>query len=114
MAQFILLIRGGDNGYETMSPEEAQAVVQRYIDWGTQLREQGRYVGADELSSEGAVVRGPSTVIDGPYAETKEGIGGYYIVEAADMDQACEIAKGCPVLQHNGAVEVRRIVDHSA
>lgn len=112
MAQFILMIRGGDADYESMSPEEAQAVVQRYIDWGNRLRGEGSYVDANQLADEGAVLRG-STVIDGPYAETKEGIGGYYIVEASDLDAAVEIAKGCPVLQYNGAVEVRGFVNHS-
>ena len=113
MAQFLVLIRGGDADYEAMSPEEIQGVIQRYIDWGDRLRSEGRYVDANELTESGAVIRG-SSVIDGPYAETKEGVGGYYIIEAADLSEAVEVAKGCPVLQHNGAVEVRGFVDHSA
>ncbi len=51
------------------------------------------------------------TVIDGPFAETKEYVGGYYLIAAADEDEAARIAAGCPVLEHGGFVEVRAIVE---
>lgn len=112
MAQFIVLIRGGDNEFAAMSPEEIQSVIQRYNDWGNKLRSEGRYVDANQLMDSGVVIRGTS-VTDGPYAETKEGVGGYYIVEAADLAEATEVAKGCPALTYGGVVEVRGFVDHS-
>ena len=111
MAQFMLLIRGGDDATRDYTPEQYQQVIQRYIEWSQQLRREGRNHGGDELKSGGKVVRVRSgqAVVDGPYAETKESIGGYFIIEAADLDEAAEIAKGCPVLLHDGAVEVREI-----
>ena len=111
MAQFMLLIRGGDDATRDYTPEQYQQVIQRYIEWSQQLRREGRNHGGDELKSGGKVVRmrGGQAVVDGPYAETKESIGGYFIIEAADLDEAAEIAKGCPALLHDGAVEVREI-----
>ena len=113
MAQFMVLIRGGDDDYATMSPEDIQLVIQRYNDWGSKLRSEGRYVDANQLVGDGRVLHGSSTVTDGPFAETKESIGGYYIVEAADLDEAVDVARGCPALLYNGIVEVRGFVDHS-
>ena len=116
MAEFMVLIRGCDDVYDAMSPEEVQAAVQQYIDWDSQLRQQGRFVASNKLISGGAVVRNGQgqLVVDGPYAETKEAIGGYYVFEASDLNEACEIARGCPVLGHGGFVEVRGVVDHSS
>jgi hypothetical protein len=105
MAQFMLLIRGGDDQTRDYTPEQYQQVIQRYIDWSQKLRREGRNHGGDELKAGGKVVRvrDGQAVVDGPYTETKEAIGGYFIIEAA------EIAKECPVLLHHGAVEVREI-----
>ena len=111
MTQFMLLIRGGDDATRDYTPEQYQQVIQRYIEWSQQLRREGRNHGGDELKAGGKVVRmrGGQAIVDGPYAETKESIGGYFIIEAADLDEAAEIAKGCPVLLHDGVVEVREI-----
>ncbi len=111
MAQFMLLIRGGDEGIEGYTPEQFQQMIQRYFDWSDQLRREGRYVGGDELKAGGNVVRrrGGQAVVDGPYAETKEAVGGYYLIEARDAAEAAEVAKGCPVLVDGGVVEVREI-----
>jgi hypothetical protein len=112
MAQFIILIRGGDQDYAAMSPEDIQGVIQRYNDWGDKLRNNGQYVDANQLTEEGSVIHGTS-VTDGPFAETKEGVGGYYIVNAADLAEATEIARECPALHYNGTIEVRGFIDHS-
>jgi hypothetical protein len=111
MAKFMLLIRGGDEATRDYTPEQAQQVLQRYIDWAARLRAEGRNHGGEELKMGGKLVRmrGGQAVVDGPYAETKEAIGGYFIIEAADLDEAAEIAKQCPVLDHDGLVEVREI-----
>lgn len=111
MAQFMFLIRGGDEATRDYTPEQAQQVIQRYVDWARKLRGEGRYHGGDELKPGGATVRsrGGQPVIDGPYPEAKEAIGGYFIVEAADLAEASRIATECPVLDHGGCVEVREI-----
>ncbi len=115
VAEFMLLIRGGDEDAPEMSPEQAQQRIQKYIDWSRKLREQGQNLGANELAAGGVVLRsrGGEVVVDGPFAETKEAIGGYYHIQADDENAAIAIARECPALGHGGAVEVRAIVDHS-
>ena len=112
MSQFMLLVRGGDEVWAKFTPEQAQQAMQMYYDWSTRLRNEGRYVSADQLKDGGNVirVRDGQAAVDGPYTETKEGVGGYFIIQASDSAEANTIAKGCPVLQHGGAVEVREIV----
>lgn len=114
MAQFILLIRGGDEAFARFTPEEMERTLARYFAWSDQLRRDGRLVGAEQLADGGRTVRARdgALVIDGPYTETKDAVGGYYLVAAADEAEAAEIAKGCPVLDHGGLVEVRGIVQH--
>ena len=109
MAKFLLLLRGGEDEWANYSPEQLQETMQRYYAWSAELRAKGRLHQADELKPGGKTVRarGGEMVIDGPYAETKEGVGGYYLIEAGDLDEAAQIAKGCPILLHNGLVEVR-------
>ena len=115
MAEFMLFVRGGDDGSEGLSAEEAQKRVQKYIDWSQKLRARGQNLGANELASGGPVLRSSAgeVVVDGPYVETKEAIGGYFHIRAADARQAVEIASECPALLFGGAVEVREIIDHS-
>ncbi len=115
MAEFMLLIRGGDDNASELSAEQAQQRIQKYIDWSQKLRASGQNLGANELAAGGNVLRsrGGEIIIDGPFAETKEAIGGYYHISAQDEQEALAIASECPVLQFGGAVELRTIVDHS-
>ncbi len=111
MPDFVFLFRGGD--YEEFSPEQLQKEVQDYIAWVKELREQGKFKAGDELQKNGRVVRNQAgKITDGPFAESKEAVGGYFLIEAADYDEAVEIAKGSPNLQHNGWVEVRQVSDY--
>jgi hypothetical protein len=114
MAKFLLLIRGGDDSSPSSSPEDYQKVVEKYIAWSKKLREEGRNLGGEELGEDGAVVRkrDGQVVIDGPFAETKEAIGGYFMIEATDLKEAAEIAKGCPAVGRGGCVDVRPILEH--
>jgi len=71
--------------------------------------------GGNELQQTGRVLQpNGHGIADGPYTETKESVGGYFVIEAANYDEAVEVAKGCPSLHHEGTVEVREAVDHSA
>lgn len=114
MAQFMLLIRGGDEAFAQFTPEQMEQTLGQYFAWSDQLRREGRMVSADQLAGGGRTVRARDgqLVIDGPYTETKDAVGGYYQIEAADEAEAAEIAKGCPVLGHGGLVEVRAIVQN--
>lgn len=112
MAQFMLLIRGGDDIWKNFTPQQMEQAMGQYFAWTDQLRKSGRLISSEQLADGGRTVHanGGQIVIDGPYTETKDAVGGYYLIEAASEDEAAEIAKGCPVLGHGGLVEVRGIV----
>ena len=111
MSQFMLFIRNGEEPNE-LSPEQIQQAIQRFSAWARTLREQGKLVAAEKLKdNEGLLLRARNgqIVVDGPFAETKETIGGYFIVEAGNLDEAVEITKECPALTNGGIVELREI-----
>jgi hypothetical protein len=109
MASFMLIFRGG--GAPADSPEQLQQHMQKWMVWFDGLTKSGVYKGAGApLEQGGKVVRGTRRAIsDGPYAEAKDLVGGYAIVEARDLDAAVEIARGCPTYEKDGAVEVRPV-----
>lgn len=112
MAQFMLLLRGGE--FPAQSPEEMQKVVEKYIAWADKLRQEGRHRAGDELKEGGRILslKNGKHVVDGPYVETKEIVGGYYLLEAQNLDEATEISKGCPHLVFGGSIEIREINPH--
>lgn len=76
------------------------------------MRAEGRYVGGDRLTNDARSVAAPAgrtVVTDGPYAESKEIVGGYFSITAASFDEACAVAAACPSLKYGGRVEVRQI-----
>jgi len=91
------------------SPEERQEHFRKWAAWFKELGEKGclkEY--GHPLEAGGKVVKGNSkTVNDGPYAEAKDVVGGYSVIEAKDLDEAAELARGCPILEVGGSVEVR-------
>ena len=111
MPQFMLLIENGDWG--GISPKDQEATIQKYIAWVRTMREKNQFVAGDELKPGGKrLIANGSSVVDGPYAETKESIGGYMLIEAANLDQATDIARGCPTFGHGGAVQIKEIQVH--
>ena len=108
MAEYMLLIRNGE--WVELSPEEMQKSMEKYIAFTRKLRAEGRFKGGDELQSNGFILRKQgSTIVDGPFTETKETIGGYYLIEADNYEHAVQIAKEVPTFDHGGYVEVRAI-----
>jgi hypothetical protein len=110
--RFLFLIHGDSEAEAALTAEERRAMVDQHIAYGSMLRGRSVYVLGEALSGEAAVVRpGESPLItDGPFAETKEGIGGIYIVECASRDEALELAAQVP--QSPGvAVEVLTIAE---
>jgi hypothetical protein len=112
MQNYLLLLRG-NNDWRAMSPEEIQAATGKYRAWGQKLRDSGRYVGSNKLEDDNGRIMvanggGKPRVTDGPYAETKDVVGGYYMIQAESYEEAVEIARECPHLQF-GLIEVRRI-----
>ena len=119
--QYLLLIYtepgGGALVTEPPTPEEMGAMLAEYGAYGAWLRETGRFVAGEALEdvSTATSVRvrdGRTITTDGPFAETKEVLGGFYIVEAEDLDQAIEAAARIPGARV-GTIEVRPIVDFS-
>ena len=109
MSEFVYLYRGGRTN---RSPEAIQQTMQRWMAWFKELGESGHIQNPGHpLEETGKLVRGKQkTVTDGPFAEAKDVIGGYTLIEARDIDQAVELSKGCPIFEFEGAVEVRPIM----
>jgi len=117
MQQYMLLIHDQDV-WETLSDDEQNAAYEEYSAFGRELREQGRYVSANELqpvaaSSSVRVRNGETLVTDGPFAETKEALGGYFLIEAESLDEAITWAAKIPTARY-GVVEVRPVVMREA
>ncbi|MCI0635272.1 MAG: YciI family protein [Actinobacteria bacterium] len=110
--RFLFLIHGDSEAETAMTPEERRAIVDEHIAYGSMLRARGVYVLGEALSGEAAVVRpgGTPLVTDGPFAETKEGIGGIYVVECVTREEALDLAAGVP-RSPGIAVEVLTIAD---
>lgn len=112
MQEFLLVFRRDfSSGKTQVSPEAMQAMLKPWQDWMNSLNKQDKLVSAgNRLVPDGLVVRSKELVTDGPYVDTKEAIGGYLIVRAASIEAAAELAKGCPILDGAGNVEVRAIL----
>lgn len=104
-------------GFE-ITPEIIQGIIQKYNDWADGLQQSGHLVGLNKLREDpgkNIVGFGANQVVtDGPYAETKELIGGYWIVNAANYDEAVKLASTCPSLEFGSRVEVREVEDLSS
>ena len=114
MGEFVFLYRNTQEAYrETFSsPEKAQQSMTKWRAWFKDLGDKG-YLKNPGLPLErvGKVVGGRNkTITDGPYAEIKDVIGGFSIVEAKDLDHAAQLASGCPITEAGGSVEVRPVM----
>jgi hypothetical protein len=115
MSEFVLVYRSTNEAYrEAMdSPERAEQTMAKWQAWFRDMTEKGQLKnrGLPLDRSSGKVI-GPKkkTITDGPYAESKEVVGGFSIVEAEDLMEAAQIGSGCPVLDIGGSVEVRAVM----
>src|SRR2546423_12414898 len=114
--KYALLIYGQEATWTGLSDEDREAVYHRYMDFGKWLADRGWDRGGEELASTSSAtcVRirdGETATTDGPYAETREQLGGFYLIECENLDQAIEAASRVPGIDR-GTIEVRPIVDH--
>ena len=113
MSQFVLLLHESPPDYSNVSAEEIQYVIGQYSAWREKLVKEGRLAGGQKLKDEGgrhlSMQNDKLRVVDGPYAEAKEVMGGYFIIEADSYDEAIEISKSCPHLAFGGRIELREI-----
>jgi hypothetical protein len=110
MNDFLYLFRGGASERSALSPEVMQEHMSKWQSWMGQLAHEGKLKDGLPLNTSGSTVKKGGIVTDGPFSEGKEFVGGYLIVKAADLKDACTIAKGCPIFEHDGTVEVRQIM----
>src|SRR6516162_10213401 len=100
-SEFMLLFRG-THWDKNLSPEEIQKVMSQWTSWFDRLTQQGKIKSAHPLEPEGQIVswKKGQIVADGPFAESKEAIGGYFLLQVKDRHEALEIAKQCPTLKY--------------
>ena len=112
MNEFLLIFRRDFTTKELQpSPEELQASIKTWQDWFGGIAAQNKLARPlQRWDGVGKVVKHNKSLTNGPYAEIKETIGGLIIIRALDYDEASEIAKGCPILQLGGNVEIRMAI----
>ena len=106
---YMLIFRGTD-WYKALSPQQMQQVTDQWMAWFNRLKEEGKCIAGNPLEREGRIVSGKSRVVsDGPFAESKEAIGGYFLLRVDTLDDAVAIAQQCPGLPYGIRVEVRPV-----
>lgn len=111
MKDFMLILRGGAEKLKTESPEFLQANMAKWQTWMGGLAQEGRLVGGQPLDAKAiTLIDGGTKTIDRPLAEGKELIGGYVTIKANSLEEAVEIAKGCPACETDSTIEVRELM----
>jgi hypothetical protein len=114
--RYMLLIYGDEAAAQGMAPEQEEASMQEWFAYTMAMAEAGVMLAGDPLqeSTTATTVRvqdGAAVTTDGPFAETKEVLGGYYILEVPGVDEAVEWGAKCPAAIHGGSVELRPIME---
>ncbi|MGE0597377.1 MAG: YciI family protein [Hyphomonadaceae bacterium] len=112
--RYLLLIHADEAGWNALSPEQMSEAMGAYFAYSEALAKSGKLVSADELQPNDTakcvrVRDGKTGVVDGPFADTKETVGGYYLIEAETEAEALDWAAKCPGA-HHGVIEVRPVV----
>ena len=112
MTQYAVFLHEDPETFRKFTPSEMQAIIQRYTAWGDRLRASGRYVSGKKLADDGGksvrLEKGRMTVSDGPYAETKDIVGGLFVFTADSYEDALSVISDCPHLEY-GRIELRAI-----
>ena len=111
--KYLLLIYENEGNFATVSEEDGNRIFAEYMDYTRGIKKAGNYIGGEALQpvATATTVRqrnGKTLTTDGPFAETKEQLGGYYLVDAKDLDEAIKLAGGIPAVR-TGSIEVRPI-----
>jgi hypothetical protein len=114
-SDYLLLFRG-TNWHKGLSPAETQKVMTQWRAWFNGLEAQGKVKDGLPLAASGKIVSGANgrSVVDGPFAESKEAIGGFFLITVADLKEAISIARECPGLDYGATVEVRPVAEQCA
>jgi len=110
-SEYLLLFRG-EHWDKGLAAEELQQVMDKVMAWFEGLQNQGKVKASQPLAPEGRIVSGKGrTVADGPFAESKEVVGGYLLLQVDDLHAAVAIAKSCPTLDYGISIEVRPVLE---
>jgi hypothetical protein len=115
MPDYMLLLHERPEMFETVTPNDMQRIIEKYVEWRSRLGAEGKLTGGNKLRDNSGKVLTPrgtggkSDLRDGPFTETKDVIGGYFILTAQGYDEAVEIARACPHLLFGGQIEIREI-----
>jgi len=107
-SEYLLIFRN-TGWHKELSPEEIQENMARFTAWFERLSKEGRFKGGGPLVHNGKVLISKNVVTDGPFAESKEAIAGFFMIHANSLEEAVETAKGCPGLGFGQTVEVREM-----
>jgi hypothetical protein len=112
MTDYLLLFRAQPNGDEKPSPEQMQEMMNNWRNWMGGIAAQNKMSnpGSRLSHADARTIKPGNVVTDGPYTEIKEFINGFIIIKTENIDEAVEIAKGCPIFNTGGSVEVRTVV----
>lgn len=110
MKDFMMIFRMAAMGDFQPTPEQMQESIKNWQDWIGSIAAQGKFVSTNQLGFTGKTLKPGGVVMDGPYAEVKEIVGGYIILKADNLDEVMKLAEGCPILNEGGHVEVRDIM----
>jgi len=114
--RYMLLIYGDEKAWGGGTPEEQMAEMKAWYDYTAWLRDKGWHLHGEALepTASATTVRAPegtAMTTDGPFAETKEQLGGYYAIDCANLDEAIEAASRIPSVSYGGSVEIRPIAE---
>lgn len=112
MPQFLLILHDSGRFPTDIGPEEIQAIVKRFVDWRANVQKGGRTItGYKLVEGQGRLVRGKGaeqSVTNGPYTESREVVGGLFVIDAGDYDEALALSRDCPHLDF-GSIEIREV-----
>lgn len=113
MAEYMMLLHESTTGFADLSAEDIQQIIGEYIAWKNTIAADGKLAGGKKLKDEGGkhltMNGGGLRVTDGPFAEAKEVIGGYFAILADNYDEAVKTAQTCPHLKYGGRIELREV-----
>lgn len=110
MKDFLLIFRNDPSNHGEETAEQRQAIDQQWMTWMTGIAAQNKLTDrGNRLADTGRVLKSKDIITNGPYTEIKETIGGYTMIKADSYDDAVELAKGCPIFEAGGNVEVREV-----
>lgn len=114
MPQYMLILHDDPSAFASgMTPEQMQACIAEYQAWAGKMAQQGRLVGGEKLADNGGKVMsnvgGRTRVVDGPFAEAKEVVGGYFTISADSYEHAVELCRDNPHLRYGSRIEIREV-----